>query len=238
MEKNRKSQFLSGMKAGVPVIFGFIPVGIAYAIMARQAGFSVLHTCLMSLTVFAGASEIMAVGMYAQGAGIIAVILATFILNFRHIIMSTCVFERMKPTGILLKLLSAFGVTDESFAIFTTENKEKCTVTYLLGLILVNYSSWNIGTLIGALGAEFLPRIITASFGIALYALFIALLVPNLRGNFKLCGLVVLTAAVNSFLSLFLDSSWALIISTLICAFLGVFFVDLDNNKGEEDERD
>ncbi|MBQ2120512.1 MAG: AzlC family ABC transporter permease, partial [Peptococcaceae bacterium] len=82
--QTRKAQYLTGMRAGIPVILGFVPVGIAYAIMARQAGFSVLETCGMSLAVFAGASQMMAVGMYAQGASIIAMILATFILTSRQ----------------------------------------------------------------------------------------------------------------------------------------------------------
>ena len=93
MKTNAKQQFLRGMRAGIPVILGFVPVGIAYAIMARQAGFSNVQTCLMSLSVFAGASQMMATGMYAQGASIFAMILATFILNLRHLIMSTCVTE-------------------------------------------------------------------------------------------------------------------------------------------------
>ena len=116
----KKVQFLHGVRAGVPVILGFVPVGIAYAIMARQAGFSVLRTSLMSLTVFAGASQMMAAGMYAQGAGMLAIILTTFILNLRHIIMSTCVFQRMRDGTAKTRLPLSFGVTDESFAIFTT----------------------------------------------------------------------------------------------------------------------
>lgn len=99
-DKKSRGQYLTGMRAAVPVILGFVPVGIAYAIMARQAGFSVFETIFMSVTVFAGVSQMMAVGMYAQGAGIIAVILATFILNLRHLIMSTCVINRMKHVVI------------------------------------------------------------------------------------------------------------------------------------------
>ncbi|MBR6614358.1 MAG: AzlC family ABC transporter permease, partial [Lachnospiraceae bacterium] len=84
MKTNAKQQFIRGMRAGIPVILGFVPVGIAYAIMAKQAGFTNLQTCLMSLSVFAGASQMMATGMFAQGASIFAMVLATFILNLRH----------------------------------------------------------------------------------------------------------------------------------------------------------
>lgn len=227
----KRKQYLTGMRAGVPVIFGFIPVGIAYALMARQAGFSVLQTCGMSLTVFAGASQMMAVGMVAQGASVFAMILATFMLNLRHLIMSICVTERIKSEKVGLKLLASFGVTDESFAIFTTTPPEKCSVMHLLGMITVTYSSWNIGSLIGAVASDFLPDILTASFGVALYAMFIALLVPSLNRNWKLTALVVLTAICNSLLSSYIASSWSLIISTLVCAFIGVFFVDLEEGK-------
>ena len=226
-EKKKSLQYLSGMHAAIPVILGFVPVGIAYAIMARQAGFSVLQTCGMSLAVFAGASQMMAVGMYIQGASIIAMILATFILNLRHLIMSVCVVNRMRKDTTKIKLLAAFGVTDESFAIFTTEKMEKCSAWFFLGLITV-------GTLIGAVASDFLPEIVTASLGIALYAMFIGILIPNLTKNWRLGILVALTAICNSILTQFIKSSWALIVSTLICAFIGVFFVDLEPGGKEE----
>lgn len=234
-ETSLKKQFLYGARAGIPVVLGYIPVGIAYAVMARQAGFSTLETCMMSLLVYAGAAEMMAVGMYAQGASIIAMILTTFILNLRHIIMSTCVFNRMKSTRLGFRLLSAFGVTDESFAIYATVPEKQGTPVFFLGLILVTYSSWNIGSLIGALASDFLPPLLTASLGIALYAMFIGLLMPGLRGNLRLGILVIFTAVVNTVLSQFISSSWAIIASTLICAAVGVFFVDLkDEECGNE----
>ena len=226
----KTKQYLAGMKAGIPVIFGFVPVGIAYALMARQAGLTVLQTCGMSLTVFAGAAQMMASGMVAQGASILAIILATFIINLRHVIMSTCVFERMRTGKVWIKLLAAFGVTDESFAIYTTEKKEHLTPMFFFGLITVTYSSWNVGTWIGALASDLLPAIVTASFGVALYAMFISLLVPNLHGNGKLFVLVVLTAVCNTLLVQLVDQSWAIIISTLLAAFVGVFFVELEED--------
>jgi 4-azaleucine resistance transporter AzlC len=235
-EKKNASHYLSGMHAAIPVILGFVPVGIAYAIMARQAGFSVWQTCAMSLAVFAGASQMMAVGMYVQGASVFAMILATFILNLPHLIMSVCVVNRMRKDGTVIKLLAAFGVTDESFAIFTTEKEENCSVWFFLGLITVTYTSWNVGTLIGAVASDFLPAIITASLGIALYAMFIGILTPNLTRNWKLGCLVLLTAVCNSVLTQLMPSSWALIVSTLVCAFVGIFFVDLDEEQKEDAE--
>ncbi len=229
----KRKQYLSGLRAATPVILGFIPVGIAYAIMARQAGFSVFETVFMSISVFAGASQMMAVGMYAQGASVALIIFATLILNLRHLIMSTCVVNRIRGEGIGKKLLAAFGVTDESFAIFTTLPEEKCTIYFFFGLITGTYSSWITGSAIGAVASDLLPEIVSAALGISLYAMFLGLLVPSLTHNIKLTVLMVMTAVLNSVLSLFLDSAWALIVSTLVCAFVGVFFVDLDKKETE-----
>lgn len=220
-----KNNYIQGMKAGIPVILGFIPVGIAFGVMARQANFTILQTCLTSLTVFAGASQMLAVSMTLEGATILAIILATFILNLRHLIMSTVVMNKMEGRTSL-KLIAAFGVTDESFAIFSETSKEKSNISYFFGLITVTYLSWNLGTFFGAVVSDFLPEIITNSFGIALYALFISLLIPNLHGNFRLFILVIITAVTNTLLSLFIDSWWAIITSTLLCAFIGVYFVN------------
>lgn len=228
---NVKKQYIKGMKAGIPVVFGFIPVGIAYGVMARQAGFTAAEACAMSMTVFAGASQMMSVGMCAGGASVISVVFAVMILNLRHLIMSVCVMNRMKGGGVGTRLLAAFGVTDESFAIFTTQNEANSTPAYFLGLITVTYASWNVGSLIGAAAADLLPAVITASLGIALYALFIGLLVPKLNHNRNLGVLVIFTAVCSSVLNRFMTSSRALIVSALACAFIGVFFVDLEEKE-------
>ena len=229
----KSKSFLYGLKMSVPVMLGFIPVAIAFAIMAGAAGLNGGESVAMSVMVFAGASQMMAVGMIADGAGYLAIILATFIMNFRHFIMSTCVFRRMKKTGTVAKLLCSFGVTDESFAIFTTSPKEICDKWYFCGVFVGTYSSWIIGTIIGTFANNVLPLAVSNSLGIALYAMFIALLIPNVKGNARLLFVVILTALMNWGLQYLIDPSWALIVSTLIGAGVGVFVV-----KDEEDTTD
>ena len=169
MKKSGASVFWTGARLGIPVILGYIPVGIAYALIARQAGFSVLETCMMSVFVYAGASEMMAAGMYAQGAGIAAIVLATFILNLRHFIMSACVMNGMRSEKRAFKELAAFGVTDEVFAIYTTQKKLERPGLVFLGMALISYLSWNLGTVIGAVASDFLPALLTAALGVAMY---------------------------------------------------------------------
>ena len=229
--------FLVGLKTSVPVMMGFIPVAIAFAIMATSAGLDGFESVAMSVMVYAGASQMMAVGMIAEGAGYLAIVVATFIMNFRHFIMSTCVFERMKrngkKTGLAMKLFCSFGVTDESFAIFTTSDTKKCDKWYFTGVFLGPYLSWILGTLVGVLLGAVLPEIVSNSLGIALYAMFIALLVPNVKGNIRLLAVVFITAVINLLLRFVIDANWALIASTLIGASIGVFIVKDEDDTSE-----
>lgn len=213
---------------------GYVPAGIAYALIARQAGFTVCQTCTMSLFVFTGSGQMLAVGMYEQGASMLAIMIATTLLALRHMIMSICCMNRpaMRGEKTSLKLIAAFGVTDESFSVFSTVEDKRANVRFLIGVFVEIWLAWNIGTLAGALASDFLPSIITASLSIALYAMFTALLTPELTHNGQLAVLVLLTAVCNTLLGLVISSSWALILSTLIGAFVGVFFVELEP-KGE-----
>ena len=233
MTEKKRELLLDGVRAGLPIMLGYVPIGIAYAVMARQAGLTVGQTCLMSITVYAGASQMMAAGMLAEHGAFLAIVLATFVLNLRHIIMSTCVMHRMEPTSLPLRLLAAFGVTDESFALFTTGTGKSRSVFFFLGIHAAIYLSWNLGTLLGALAMDLLPPLLTASLGISLYAMFISILTPDLPGNGKLALLVLLTALCNTLLCRVIASSWALIVSTLLCAFVGSFFVELKEERYE-----
>ena len=226
--------FLYGMKKSVPVFFGFLPVAITFAIMAMNAGLGWYETVGMSVFVFAGASQIMAIGMLGAGAGMLSVVLATFVLNLRHFIMSTCIFRKIRVKNVLLKLLLALSVTDEGFALITTEDDARCDVPFALGIITVTYLSWIFGTVLGVVASGILPTILADSFAVALYALFIALIVPDVKGNARLLLTVLITAALNTVLCIFMPSSWAVIISTLVGAFGGTFIV----KDGGGDESD
>ena len=219
----KKEEWLAGARSAVPIMLGYVPVGIAYGVMARQAGLSTWQTVLM------------AAGMVAQGAAVLTIVLTTFILNLRHIIMSTCVFNQMQGGRLPVRMLAAFGVTDETFAVYTTTANAPRTPRYFFSMALCSYLSWALGSWLGAIATGLLPPLITAALGISLYAMFIGLLMPGLRGNGRLAALVVLTALCNTMLCNVarLDSGWAMILSTLGCAALGSFFVT-PNAAGEE----
>lgn len=237
MIMNQKiASYLYGIKSSVPVFFGFLPVAITFAIMARGVGLTSMETVFMSVFVFAGASQIMAVGMLGVGAGMISIILATFVLNLRHVIMSTCIFRKIRVRNFFVKLLGALAVTDEGFALITTEDDNRCDIFYMLGIITVTYLSWIFGTVIGVVASNILPKIIADSFSVALYALFIALIVPDIKKDVRLLVTVIITALINTVLCSLMESSWAIIISTLVGAAIGTFIVNDEDEDVEVGE--
>ncbi len=223
---NKTKQYLAGVKASSPIIIGFISVATAYAVLAGQAGLYSWQTIMMSAAVFAGASQMIAVTMLAQGSSIALIIFATFIVNLRHLIMSTCVMNRMKDVPLPARLLSAFGVTDESFAIFTTTDKKDCSFLYFLGILTVTYISWVLGTALGCVLSQFLPELVSNSLNITIYAMFIGLLVPKLKKNKKLTLTVLITAILSFTLSTFLPHAWTIITATLLGAAISLFIPD------------
>lgn len=241
MKNQKLKSYLYGLRKGLPIFVGFLPVAIFFSILAAECSMTAAETVGMSMAVFAGASQIMAAQMLAENGSMLAIITTTFVLNLRHIIMSTCVFKKMKKSNIFIRILCAFGVTDETFALFTTEDDEKSDGMFMLGLVTVTYLSWIIGTVIGVFIQNALPESLSQSFGIALYALFLALIVPDVIKSLKLFITVLVTVGMNILLTQIADSSWSIIISTLVGAAIGTLLIEGNpfsgKNKGGEEKQ-
>src|SRR5699024_1056757 len=102
---------------GIPIMLGYLPIAITYGVLAKQTGLSLLEITMMSIFVFAGASQFMAVNMIGVGAGIMEIVTATFVLNFRHFVMSLSLMNRMRHINISKKAPISLGLTDETFAV-------------------------------------------------------------------------------------------------------------------------
>lgn len=228
-----KKDFIEGAKAATPIILGYIPVGIAYGMMAKATGLTFFKALSFSLFVYTGAGQVAAVTMLAQNAAYVTIVFTVFILNLRHIIMSTCIMEKMEKmekTNLWVRLLLSFGVTDEVFAMSMTDKKiNKLTPSFFAGLALFSYLSWNVGSTLGIVFSSILPSIVSKSLGVSLYAMFIGLLVPNMKKSIRLLYVVILTMVVNWVLNQFLSSSLSMLISTLGCALIGMCFISKED---------
>ena len=224
----RKQEFSAGAKAALPICLGLIPIGISYGLLALQAGLTQFETVLMSVLVMAGSSQLMAVGMIGKAA-VAAIVTAVFFVNLRHLVMSSAVMSRMGPAPLGVKLLCAFPLCDESFALFSLSGSR--SAFYLLGANTALYGAWVLASVLGAVIGQFLPEVVAKSFGVAFYASFLALLLPSARRSRGIALLVALAAGMNTVLQLFLPVSWAVILSMVASAAVGTFFVEVRDDE-------
>ncbi len=222
-------QFTAGIRTGIPVAIGYIPIAIAYGLLARSFDIPPSVTLLMSFLVFAGASQFIAVQLMVSAVSPWEVIITTFILNLRHFLMTASLSQRLPDTLNRRWLaLLAFGVTDETFSVASMQSERILPAPFLLGLNLIAFAAWNGGTWAGVFLAMGMPQTLQNSMGIALYAMFIGLLIPSLRGSRTVAGLCLIALLVSGGLHwgiarLFpLSTGWLIILTTLLSSALGV----------------
>ena len=224
--------FLRGMRDGIPLALGFIPIGCSFAVMSMQAGLTAAETIFMSFFVMSGASQIMAVGMIAQGAAFATIVLASAFMTMRHLVLSSSVMRRLGKLTLVQKITGAYALCDESFAVFSLS--EDGDFPYLFGANTLFCSTWIASTALGCVLNNFLPPIVADSCAIAFYAAFLAMLVPVVRKSIPILLLVLLTGAVNALLQVVLPSSWAVVFSMVGCAAIGTFFVPMEREEVEK----
>ncbi|WP_027963827.1 AzlC family ABC transporter permease [Halalkalibacillus halophilus] len=225
--QSRKQAIKNGAVAGFPIFLGYMPISIAYGVLAQRSGLTIFETTMMSLLVFAGAAQFMATNMIAQGAAAIQIVIATFVLNFRHFVMSMSFINRIRSFTMRWKFGLSLGLTDETFAVSSLhgeEAKKNYGRYFYLSLILVAYFSWVFGSFIGAIIGDTLPRALSESMGIALYAMFIGLLVPSVKKQWRL-GLIAGSSMLLNVLLVEwvqLEQGWSIVLATVFGSLLGI----------------
>ncbi|WP_246125604.1 AzlC family ABC transporter permease [Alkalicoccus halolimnae] len=222
-----------GLTAGLSIAFGYMPVAITFGLLAGSTGLTVFEAVLMSMLVFAGAAQYMALSMIAIGAGALEIVLATFIVNFRHLLMSASINERAEPTSKKFRSLFGFFLTDEVFAVSSVK-QPPVSGSYILGVGLSAYSSWVGFTAAGYFTGALLPAVLQESMGIALYALFIALLVPSVKEEGRpVIILALMGGGFHWIYQLFMETGWA-IMSATITAVILYELLDVKRRKDHE----
>lgn len=223
-------RFSAGLKAGFSIAIGYFPVALTFGLLAKTTGLSLLEATAMSIFVFAGAAQYISLSLIAAGVAPAVIILNTFIVNIRHFLMTASLNEKMQPDARWKKALYAFGITDESFSVLAIQKEDNIPTSFAAGVITISYGSWILFTAIGHLIGANLPAFLQAAMSIALYAMFVGLLVPSMRGNRKVVSLALIAAALNSFFyfSGLLSTGWAILVSTLASAII----IELISSKG------
>ncbi len=222
-----RTRFGRGVRLGFPIFLGYVPVGIAFGILARGAGFTVLAAAMCSATAIAGAGQFIALTVLSSGAGVFAVLAATTVVNLRYVLFGSTLSPYLHGLPVRTQALLAFSLTDETFAINIADHRAGLsTPSSALGVGAVAWTGWVLGTIVGAVGAGWIGDPSRFGVGFAMPAMFTALFIA-LAENPRhvviglLAGAVALALPLLSAAGIELSSSWFIIIASMSAATIG-----------------
>lgn len=224
---SRMAAVLSGMRQALPIVLGYVPVAFAFGVLARKTGMPASGAVCMSLMVFAGSAQLISVSLLAGGASPATVVLTTFVVNLRHLLMSAALAPALRRWPRALQALFAFQLTDETFALHVSrlpsvpgDARPEPPRAETLALNMTAQSAWVIGTIIGVFGSELVADVRPLGLDYALPAMFIALLLPYCRKARRFALAAVLAGVLSVLLALAGAGQWNVIIATVCAATL------------------
>ncbi len=222
-------EMLAGMRATMPMVVGAIPFGIIFGTLAEQSGLSPLAAIAMSIFVFAGSSQFIALGLLAAGTGPLIIIATTFIVNLRHLLYSAAIVDDVKHLSGPWRALIAFGLTDEAFATIADKIRKsddtwrlKYVQWFYLGSFGTLYANWILCTIIGITLGELVPGMSGWGLDFAMSATFIGMVLPYL--NTRPMMACVLVAAAMSLGTADLPHKLGLMVSALSAVAVGLSY--------------
>ena len=229
--------FKRGISSGIPIGLGYLSVSFTFGMMAVSAGLTWWEALLISMLTVTSAGQFAGLGMMILPGQSIAMLISQFTINIRYCFMSVALSQNLEPKfkGVYRWLLGFF-MTDEIFAVACGERQ--VTRSFFAGLAVMPYLGWSGGTLFGALVGAILPDSLISALSLAIYGMFIAIVVPDLRTNRKII-LVVAIAAGLSCLFYFvpalqnISSGLTISISAIAAAVVGaaLFPVKIDDEE-------
>ena len=182
-----ESPLASAFRQALPIILGYVPVGFAYGVLAQKSGLSGLNTMLMSVLVFAGSAQLIAVGLFAAAANPLAIVATTFVVNLRHLLMSAALAPFLRTWSKTRLALFAYQLTDETFALHANRfAKDETGAVETFGINVIAQSAWVGGTALGLAASTLITDIRPIGLDYALPAMFIALLLGQLKSRLHL----------------------------------------------------
>ncbi len=190
-------KFKRGVKDGLPIGLGYLSVSIAFGVKASLLGIPLYITLLISMTNLTSAGQLAGVEIIAATGSIIEVILTQLVINSRYFLMSLTLSQKTDDSfHIGNRLFASTFITDEIFAVAASKPKS-FGAKYFYGLALMPYIGWTLGTLLGSILGNFMPTFITSALGIALYAMFIAIIIPPAKKERGVLLAVFLSAGIS-----------------------------------------
>lgn len=171
------------MKDGIPICLGYLSVSFAFGIFAVSKGMKILEAVLMSMANLTSAGQLAAVPIIVGGGSLWELISSQLVINLRYALMSVSLSQKFETDFKTKHRFGvAYGITDEIFAVSSAKSG-KLKPSYLYGLIFTPFLGWSFGTLFGAVAGDILPALITSALGIAIYGMFVAIVLPPAKQN-------------------------------------------------------
>lgn len=197
MQKTVQNSFADGMRDGVPIALGYLSVSFTFGMMAVAGGIPVWAAVAISMTNLTSAGQFAGISMIAAMASYFEVALTQLVINIRYALMSLSLSQKLdRGVKTPARLLISFGITDEVFAVASTK-EGMVGKRYMGGLIAVPYIGWALGTLLGAVAGTRLPPAAQSALGIAIYGMFLAIIVPAAKKSRPVLVVVLLAAVLS-----------------------------------------
>ena len=189
--------FTKGIRDGIPIALGYFSVSIAFGLMAVEAGCTWVEAMLISLTNLTSAGQFAGVTVLAHMGTYIEMALTQLVINSRYALMGISLSQKVNARFKgLWRVILGFAITDEIFAVAIGQEGE-ISRRYFAGLAIIPIIGWTSGTIVGAVLGNIMPEIITSALGVALYGMFIAVVVPKARENIHVLAVVIIAVAIS-----------------------------------------
>ncbi len=187
----RLEEYKSGIRDGVPIFLGYLAVSFAFGIQASKAGLSAFQAGVMSAVNVTSAGQFAALTAIAAGASLGELAFTQLVINLRYMLMSCALSQKLSSkTPFIHRFFVAFGITDEIFGVSVTR-KGALSPYFSYGLMSIAIPGWVLGTVLGVISGSFLPQMIISSLGIAIYGMFIAVIIPEAKKDKAVLGVVI-----------------------------------------------
>ena len=237
----KRNEFFNGIKDGMPICLGYFSVSMAFGIATVKGGIPIWAAILTSLTNVTSAGQFAGVNIMLAMGNFIELAITTLIINMRYFLMSLSVSQKVDSSMKLWqRFLVSFGITDEIFAV-SMRHPRPLTAVYMAGLIITPVLGWTLGTAAGAIATTVMPEALSTAMGIALYGMFIAIVIPPAKED-KNILVAVLMAIAGSLLFSYapllksISGGWTIIIITVLVSALCATISPVKTEEGGDVE--
>ena len=234
----RSESFKKGIRDGIPIGLGYFAVSFTFGMMAVSGGLSVWQAVLISLTNLTSAGQFAGLEIIIAGGSYWEIALTQLIINLRYCLMSFSLSQKLqRDIPWAHRYAVAFGVTDEIFGVSASQ-PGKLSPYYNYGAMCVAIPGWTLGTLVGGISGNILPEFLVSSLSVAIYGMFLAVIIPPAKKNRVVLAVVAASMAISSLFAVApvlkrVSSGFVIIITTILVAGAAAYFFPVEEEREE-----